>query len=147
MTDLYYDDPLASAPVKMKSRMPGDAIIPAHDVESLPGTVEGDIGASKGYLAAIAGAPSTAAVTTVPASATVVTLAASKASRYGLMIANNSTSTSTLWVKFGTAASLSSWSVPVEPGGYYEMPPRYYSGVVTGIWSNATGDAHVTETG
>jgi len=45
MTDLYYDDPLAAA-LKMKSRMPGDAVIPSHDVESLPGTVENDIGAS-----------------------------------------------------------------------------------------------------
>jgi hypothetical protein len=147
MTDLYYDDPLAAAPVKMKSRMPGDAIIPAHDVETLPGTVEADIGASKGHLATLVGAPGTAAVVTVPASASVVTLAAAKATRFGLIVVNNSTSTSTLCLKFGSAASLSSWTVQIEPGGTYEMPPRYYTGIVTGIWSNATGDAHVTETG
>jgi hypothetical protein len=147
MTDLYYDDPIAAAPLKMKSRMPGDAVIPAHDVESLPGTVESDIGASRGFLATLATTPSTATVTTIPASASVVTLAAAKATRVGLLIMNNSTSTSTLWVKLASGASLSSWSFPVEPGGYWEMPPRYYGGIVTGIWSNATGDAHVTETG
>lgn len=56
MTDLYYKDPVATTPLKMKSRMPADAIIPAHDVESLPGAVESDIGASKGFLATLAGA-------------------------------------------------------------------------------------------
>lgn len=147
MTELYYDDPIASAPVKMKSRMPADAIIPAHDVEKLPGTVEGDIGATKTATAAIAGAPDTAAVTTVPASASVVTLAASKSARLGLIVMNNSTSTSRLYLKLGSAASLSSWSVFIEPGGCWEMPRRYYTGIVTGIWTNTTGDAHVTETG
>lgn len=56
MADLYYKDPVAAAPLKMKSRMPADAIIPAHDVESLPGSVESDIGSSNGFLATIAGA-------------------------------------------------------------------------------------------
>ena len=91
-------------------------------------------------------AGSTATVTTVPASANVVTLQAANANRVGLIIANNKTSTSTLCVRFASGASLSNWSVQIEPGGTYEMPPRYYSGIVTGIWSNAAGDAHVTET-
>jgi hypothetical protein len=55
MADLYYKDPVAAAPLKMKSRQPADAIIPAHDVEKLPGTVETDIGASKGFLQTLAG--------------------------------------------------------------------------------------------
>lgn len=53
MTDLFYKDPVSVAPVKMKSRQPADAIIPAHDVEKLPGTVEADIAASKARLDAI----------------------------------------------------------------------------------------------
>jgi hypothetical protein len=92
-------------------------------------------------------APSAATTATVPASASVVTLAASNTARVGLLVVNNSTSTSTLWLKLGSAASFSSWSVPIEPGGYWEMPLRSYSGIVTGIWGNSTGDAHVTETG
>jgi hypothetical protein len=32
--------------LKKKSRDVGDAIVPSHDVASLPGTVENDIGAS-----------------------------------------------------------------------------------------------------
>jgi hypothetical protein len=92
-------------------------------------------------------APSSATVVTVPASATVVTIAAANAARVGLLVINNSTSTSTLYLKFGAGASVSSWSVSIEPGGYWEMPRRYYTGIVTGVWSNATGDAHVTEAG
>jgi hypothetical protein len=106
----------------------GNAIIGKVDVNTMPG------------------GPTTATVIVIPAVASAVTLAAQNSARVGLMVANNATSTSTLWVKFGSNATLSSWSVPVEPGGYYEMPPRYYAGVVTGVWSNTTGDAHVTET-
>jgi hypothetical protein len=143
---LYYTDPeLGTEPLKSRT-ISGEHIV-AHDVDALPGTVEADIGSSKASLATLVGTPSTAAVTTVPASAAVVTLAAAKATRFGLIVVNNTTSTSTLCMKFGSAASLSSWSVRIEPGGYWEMPPRYYTGIVTGIWSNATGDAHVTETG
>jgi hypothetical protein len=87
-----------------------------------------------------------ATVNTISASTTVVTLASSNPNRVGLIVVNNKTSTSTLYLKFGTGASLTSWSVLIEPGGYWEMPRRYWTGTVTGIWSTAVGDAHVTET-
>jgi hypothetical protein len=32
MSEIYYDDPLASAPLKMKSRVIGDAVVPSHDL-------------------------------------------------------------------------------------------------------------------
>ena len=32
MSDLYYDDPIAAAPLKMKSRVNGDAVVPSHDL-------------------------------------------------------------------------------------------------------------------
>jgi len=78
MSDLFYKDPIAAAPLKMKSRQPGDAIIPAHDVETLPGTVEADIGASKGFLQTIASA--SAHLSNLP---TIVTGQAAPGAIYG----------------------------------------------------------------
>jgi len=110
--------------------------------------------AAIGKLAANAGvnigevstaAPSAASTANVNASASVVTLLAANAARVGAMIYNSST-TGTLYVKLGSAASLTSWSVQLDPGGYWEMPRRYYTGIITGIWTVASGDAKVTET-
>jgi hypothetical protein len=204
MTDLYYADPVAVSPLKMMSRMVGDAVVPSHDVEGLPGTVEADIGSSNGFLATIAGAiaanrmgvdltaavtgylqtlagavasgnmkvllqtgsaaigklaanagvvigtvnivtPTASALTVVPSSISSVTLLAANANRIGAIIANNSP-VATLNVKFGTGASLTSWSFQILPGGYWEMPPRYCVDIITGIWTSVSGDAHVTET-
>jgi hypothetical protein len=175
---LYYTDPELST-VPLKSRTLSGEHIVAHDVDALPGTVEADIGASRGFLATIAGAiaggsvkavlqagtaaigklaantgvnigevsiaaPNIATVTNVTSSATAVTLLAAYAARVGALIVNNSTSK--LYVKLGTGASTTSWSVAIEAGGYWEMPRRYYTGAITGIWATANGDAHVTET-
>jgi len=174
---LYYADPDLSI-VPLKSRTLSGEHIVSHDVDALPGTVEQDIGASRGFLATIAAAipagsmqavlqassnfigklaanagvnigtvevaaPSTASVANVNSSVTVVTLLAANAARTGAMIVNNSTAT--LYVKLGSAASLTSWSARLDPGGYWEMPRRYYTGIITGIWSAANGEAHVTE--
>jgi len=236
---LYYQDPQdPSNFIPIKSRtLSGEHII-ARDIDALPGTVEGDIGASKGFLATLAAAvsanrmavdltaavtgylatlagavlagsmktvlqagtaaigklaanaginigtvdvasgsvaltgalpaganaigklaanagvnigevstaaPSAASTANVNASATVVTILAANAARVGAMIYNSST-TGTLYVKLGSAASLTSWSVQLDPGGYWEMPRRYYTGIITGIWTVASGDAKVTET-
>jgi len=176
---LYYTDPTLGT-VALKSRTLSGEHIGAHDVNALPGTVEVDIGESRGYLAtlasAVAGAsvkavlqagtaaigklaanagvnigevstaaPSAASTANVNASASVVTLLAANAARVGAMIYNSST-TGTLYVKLGPAASLTSWSVQLDPGGYWEMPRRYYTGIITGIWTVASGDAKVTET-
>jgi len=177
---LYYQDPQdPSNFIPIKSRtLSGEHII-ARDIDMLPGTVEQDIGDSRGFLATLAGAvtgsimsvalqassniigklaanagvnigtvdltaPSTATPTTVASSITVQTLLAAKATRIGAIIFNNSTAT--LYVKLGSAASLSSWSFRMDPGAYWEMPRGYYSGIITGIWSAANGEAHVTET-
>jgi hypothetical protein len=56
MTDLYYADPVAELPVKLKSRTVGEAEVPSHDCESLPGTVQADIAA---VAAALVGAITT----------------------------------------------------------------------------------------
>lgn len=89
--------------------------------------------------------PGSAILTNVPASITSVLLAAANATRAGLYIVNES-ATATLYCKFGSGASLTSYSLlPLEPGCAYEMPRRYYTGLVHGIWSAAVGTARVTE--
>lgn len=91
MADIYYKDPIAAAPLKMKSRQPADAIIPAHDVEKLPGTVEADIAASKARLDAInaaQGAPGAiyGGTKTVATPGTRVVLGASQALTEGVQL-------------------------------------------------------------
>jgi len=178
MTLFYVDPELGTVPLKSRT-LSGEHII-ARDIVALPGTVEPDIAASRGFLATLAGAvlvdtvkvalqtgtavigklaanagvnigevstaaPSAASTANVNASVSVVTLLAANAARVGAMIYNSST-TGTLHVKLGSAASLTSWSVQIDPGGYWEMPRRYYTGIITGIWTVASGDAKVTET-
>src|SRR6185436_6563166 len=176
---LYYQDPQDSSnfiPIKSRT-LSGEHII-ARDIVALPGTVEVDIGQSRGFLATLAGAvtanivsvalqtsanvigklaanagvnigsvefvgPATGTVTAVASSATVVTLLAANTARVGALVVNNSTAT--LYLKLGSAASLTSWSVQLDPGAYWEMPRRYYTGIITGIWSAVNGDAKVTE--
>ena len=87
---------------------------------------------------------STAAVTSVASSATVVTLLAANPARLGLVIYNDSTAA--LHVKFGTAASTSSFTVQMATETVYTLPDNpIYTGIVTGIWASANGFALITE--
>lgn len=86
---------------------------------------------------------SSAALANIASSATSVTLQASNAARRGLLIFNDSTQI--LFVKFGAAASATSYTVQIAAGGYYEMPAPIYTGTVDGIWSSANGNARMTE--
>ena len=102
-----------------------------------------------------AAAPSTATVTQVPSSATSVTLQAANDLRRQLIVEN--ASTQILYLKFGTAASSTSYTVSLPAGGIYELPPiapvvwagevvgGCYAGIVTGAWVSADGYAYVTE--
>jgi hypothetical protein len=87
---------------------------------------------------------STATLANVAGSASSVTIQASNASRLGLSVYNDSSAN--LYLKFGSAASTTSFTVLVPANYYYEMPSsRPYTGIVTGIWASATGSARVTE--
>ncbi len=85
-----------------------------------------------------------ASVTRVSASATVVDLKASNTARRGLYVFNELLS-AVLYIKLGSAATLTDYTLSVPPGGYYELPLPVYTGVVTGIWASAAGAAQVTE--
>ncbi len=86
---------------------------------------------------------SVATTSNVASSASNVTLMASNDSRRGLTIFNDSTSI--LYVKFGTTATSSSFTVKMQAGAYYEMPVPLYTGIIDGIWVSANGNARMTE--
>jgi hypothetical protein len=84
----------------------------------------------------------TGTTSTVASSASSVNLLALNASRKGAMIVNDSTSV--LYVKFGTTASTTDYTVRMMPNDYYEVPFNF-TGRIDGIWSSANGNARLTE--
>jgi hypothetical protein len=81
-------------------------------------------------------------VSTVAASASSVTLLSSTSLRLGATIYNDSTAV--LYIKLGTTASSSSFTIKLQPDGYYEVPFGY-TGRIDGIWASATGNARISE--
>ncbi len=84
---------------------------------------------------------------TVAGSATVVTLIASNANRLGATITNESAAV--LYLKLGASASLTDYTCTLAPtassvNAYYEVPFGF-TGIITGIWASATGNARVGE--
>lgn len=85
--------------------------------------------------------PSTSVVTSVNDSATNVTLKVSNASRREIIIQNDSSST--LYVKLGTTATTTDYSVKLYTDDVFRTS---YTGNIDGIWSaDSTGAALVTE--
>lgn len=86
----------------------------------------------------------TATLSNVASSATNVTILASNASRKQATVFNDSTQI--LYLKFGTTASNTSYTVQLAAGAYYELPGvRVYTGEIDGLWASANGNARVTE--
>jgi len=83
-----------------------------------------------------------AAVTSVPASLTAVTLLAANLNRRGASIENDSAAC--MYLKHGAGATSADRTVRVPPRRYYEVPFGY-RGIITAVWTGATGKAHVTE--
>ena len=86
-----------------------------------------------------------ATVSSVAASVSAVTLIANQPNGVSARTIHND-STATLYVKFGTAASTTDYTVKIPPDGYFEVPgPGPYGGIITGIWTSAVGNARCTE--
>lgn len=83
-----------------------------------------------------------ATVTQVASSATSVQLFAAQAASQRLVFND---STSVLYLKFGTAASATSYTVQIAAGGFFEFPGGCYDDVVHGIWAAANGFAYCTQ--
>jgi|SRR5579872_2452166 len=86
---------------------------------------------------------SSSVLTNTSASTSSVTLLASNASRKMATIYNDSNSV--LFVKFGTTASSTSFTVKMSANSYYEFPSPVYTGQIDGIWTVAVGAARMTE--
>lgn len=84
----------------------------------------------------------TSTLSNVSGSASSVTLLSLNTARKGVTIFNDSTAI--LYVKFGTTASTTSFTVRLVSNAYYEVPFGY-TGRIDGIWASATGSARVTE--
>lgn len=93
----------------------------------------------------------TATVSSVSGSATAVTLLAATSARVGASVFNDSTAI--LYLKCGSSASSTDYTVQMAAGSYFELPlvigrsgtQTVYAGIITGIWASATGSARITE--
>lgn len=79
----------------------------------------------------------------VAASTSSVQLFAASSSPRGRLVSNDSAAV--LYLKFGTAASATSFTVALPANGYYEFPQPCYAGVVHGAWASAAGSARTTQ--
>lgn len=119
----------------------------ASSANTVVGVLKAIKAAVTGTVAVSQAKSATATLSNVASSATSVTVLASNAARLGATVANDSTAI--LYVKFGSTASTTSFTVymPGTGGGtpaYYEVPANY-TGIITGIWASATGSARVME--
>jgi hypothetical protein len=86
----------------------------------------------------------TAATTSVAASVTSVVLLAANANRDAGSVFNDSVS-ATLYLAYAATASTTAYKVQLGPGAYFEFPQPIYVGTISGIWTNAIGNARISE--
>jgi hypothetical protein len=87
--------------------------------------------------------PTTSTTSSVASSVTVVTLLAANTSRLGALIYNDGKKK--LHIKLGAGATLTDFTVQLDRDDVYELPFPVYTGIITGIWDVADGDARITE--
>jgi len=85
--------------------------------------------------------PATGTLANITMTGSSVTLAASNTSRRGLSIYNDAGVV--VYVKFGSTASSTSFTVKMADQSFYELPEPVYTGIVTAL--GASGDVRVTE--
>jgi hypothetical protein len=141
LDDTILADDAAFTPGTTKVNMAGFQA----DETSTDSVDEGDAGAARMTLdrkQIVTARSRTGTLTNVSSSASNGTILASNTAREGATIFNDSTAI--LYLKFGTTASATSYTVQVAAGGYYEVPFGY-TGIIDGIWASANGNARVTE--
>jgi hypothetical protein len=90
---------------------------------------------------ATTGANSSVAATVTPST----TLLASNANRLGATIYNDDTAVgATLYVSLGATCTTTNFTEAILPTELF-LVPFGYTGVITGVWSAATGSARITE--
>jgi hypothetical protein len=84
---------------------------------------------------------SSSSVSAVSTSGTSATLASASSGRLRIIVVNDSSAT--LYVKYGTTASASDWTVKLAPDS--TLDEDAYTGRIDAILSTGTGTARVTE--
>jgi len=103
-------------------------------------TVQGISGMTA--LQVVTNKATTSSVTSVASSATNVTLLSANPNRLFASIYNSSSKT--VYIKLGTTASSSSFSIFLMPNSYWEVPVDW-TGQIDAIWTAANGNALITE--
>lgn len=109
--------------------------------QPVSGTITANAGS--GTFTTKVAAASGATVNRVSSSTSNTTLLASNTSRRMATFYNDSTAN--CYLKFGATASVSSFTIKVAAGGYYELPLPIYTGIIDGIWDSVNGGMQVTE--
>lgn len=115
-------------------------------IKIIDGTINGTtkmIVESDGAVDVVQIGKTSATLSNVSSSASNVNLLASNAAARARTCYNDSTAN--LYLKWGSTASTTSFTVLIPPSGYYEFPQPLYKGAVDGIWSAANGSARLTE--
>jgi hypothetical protein len=86
---------------------------------------------------------STATLANVAAATSSTTVLAANSAAVGRAAFNDSSAA--MYLKYGTAASTTSFTVKIAAGGYYEFPSPLYYGAATAVWDSATGSVRTTE--
>jgi hypothetical protein len=95
-------------------------------------------------VSAVAPPPSVGTLTNVAGSASSVTLLSANANRKQAIFFNDSSAN--LYLGFtASTVSVTSFSVKIAPGAFFETPWPVYTGQVNGIWDAAAGTVRVTE--
>lgn len=117
----------------------------AHGGLVIEGVASGVAVPVSGSLTSSPSTASTATLTNVNAAASDTSLLASNGNRLAAFFFNDSTAI--LYLSLGAgAASTTSYTVQVPPGGYYELPTSpFVTCAVRGIWSAAAGSVRITE--
>ena len=108
------------------------------------GTNDGDVSAANPLPTKTHG-PASGAVSSVSASASAITILAANSSRRGALVFNDSTATLYLYLSGTGTVTSSLFSVKLAAGEAFALGEGEYTGIITGIWSSATGAARVTE--
>lgn len=83
-------------------------------------------------------------VSAVASTVGTVVLAGAQTKRVALSLYN--ASVNPLFMKFGSGAKVTDFTLMMVASGYYEMARPIYNGQITGVWVTANGTCYVTET-
>jgi hypothetical protein len=82
-------------------------------------------------------------VTSIPASISTVVVLPSNPDRKGVILFNDSSSTAS--IQYGSTASTTSFTLELGPNDLHTMQEPIYTGIISAVWTAATGFLRVTE--